>query len=203
MSHRERLIEGALECLQTKGYARTTARDIASAADASLASIAYHFGSKEALLNAALLRASQRWTEQLGAQALSQDTVDPLARAAAAYEAAMQAFAQSSGYRRLLASFLEATAQATDAPELRKQLADHYQAMRDIVAEVVRATLGPKAERQGTDPDAIASFLIAVYDGLVIQTLLDPHAVPDAPRLVSSMTAALARSSKANARRST
>ncbi len=35
-----------------KGYARTTARDIATAAGVSLAAIGYHFGSKEELLEA-------------------------------------------------------------------------------------------------------------------------------------------------------
>ena len=64
VSHRDRLLKGALECLKANGYARTTARDIAAAADANLASIGYHFGSKEALLNEALLRASEQWTRQ-------------------------------------------------------------------------------------------------------------------------------------------
>jgi len=53
-SSRDQLLEGALLCLQTKGYARTTARDIAAASGANLASIGYHFGSKEGLLNAAV-----------------------------------------------------------------------------------------------------------------------------------------------------
>src|SRR5258707_8772719 len=56
ISHREQLLEGAIECLRTKGYARTTARDIAAAANANLASIGYHFGSTEALVNAAVAR---------------------------------------------------------------------------------------------------------------------------------------------------
>src|SRR5687767_6688051 len=55
ISHREDLIEGAIKCLRTKGYARTTARDIAAASGAGLASIGYHFGSKDALLAKALL----------------------------------------------------------------------------------------------------------------------------------------------------
>ncbi len=65
VSHRQRLLEGAIECLKSEGYARTTARDIARAADANLASIGYHFGSKEALLNEALMRSFEIWTEEL------------------------------------------------------------------------------------------------------------------------------------------
>jgi hypothetical protein len=39
---------------EVRGYARTTARDLAAESGANLASIGYHFGSKEALLNEAL-----------------------------------------------------------------------------------------------------------------------------------------------------
>ncbi len=55
MGNREDLIEGARRCIIEKGYARTTARDIAGAAGVSLAAIGYHFGSKEALMAEALL----------------------------------------------------------------------------------------------------------------------------------------------------
>ena len=54
MGNREALVEGAKACLLEKGYSRTTARDIATAAGVSLAAIGYHFGSKETLLNEAL-----------------------------------------------------------------------------------------------------------------------------------------------------
>jgi len=50
MGNREDLLAGALECLKTKGWARTTVRDIAAAAGVNHAAIGYHFGSREALL---------------------------------------------------------------------------------------------------------------------------------------------------------
>src|SRR5256714_10188090 len=65
-SHREQLLRGAIECLKEKGYARTTARDIAAAADANLASIGYHFGSKEALLDAAVAAVSDESLPRMG-----------------------------------------------------------------------------------------------------------------------------------------
>src|SRR5215472_17197961 len=48
--NREDLLAGALECLKTKGWTRTTVRDIAAAAGVNHAAIGYHFGSREALL---------------------------------------------------------------------------------------------------------------------------------------------------------
>src|SRR5215218_6694561 len=61
MSHKEDLIAGAKRCLYEKGYARTTARDIVAASGTNLASIGYHYGSTEALLNAAMIQAIEEW----------------------------------------------------------------------------------------------------------------------------------------------
>ncbi|GAA5003457.1 hypothetical protein GCM10025734_40840 [Kitasatospora paranensis] len=61
MGNREDLLAGAKRCLYEKGYGRTTARDIASAAGVSLAAIGYHYGSKEALLTQATIQALGEW----------------------------------------------------------------------------------------------------------------------------------------------
>jgi AcrR family transcriptional regulator len=42
VGNREQLLEAAKRCLYEKGYSRTTARDIATAANVSLAAIGYH-----------------------------------------------------------------------------------------------------------------------------------------------------------------
>jgi AcrR family transcriptional regulator len=190
VSHRDRLVQGALDCLQTKGYARTTARDIAATAGANLASITYHFGSKEALLNHALLRVSEQWTEALGAVALSEDT-DPLTRIATAFNTARETLINSPAIRRMYTSFLEAVAQAEDSTEFRAQMGAHYTAMRSAVSRIVRSAISPRAEQRGADPDAVASFLLAAYDGLMIQTLVDPASAPEPRRLIASLVIAL------------
>src|SRR5690242_6146757 len=65
MSNRDDLLAGAKKCLLEKGYARTTARDIAQASGVSLAAIGYHFGSKDALMNQAMFQAIEEWGEQV------------------------------------------------------------------------------------------------------------------------------------------
>lgn len=59
------LLEGARRCLLEKGFARTTARDIAAASGVSLAAIGYHFGTKDTLLTEALSQAISQWGDQL------------------------------------------------------------------------------------------------------------------------------------------
>ena len=65
MTNRDALLSAARKCLLDKGYNRTTARDIASAAGVSLAAIGYHFSSKETLLTEALLLAFGEWDQDL------------------------------------------------------------------------------------------------------------------------------------------
>src|SRR6059058_944226 len=113
-SHRDQLIEGTIECLQTKGYSRTTARDIAAAADANLASIGYHFGSKEALLNEALIELFRQRNRHVGARMFADEgPSEPLRKM---FAAVSDVFAAP---RPLFISFVEAVAQAARSPELR------------------------------------------------------------------------------------
>jgi AcrR family transcriptional regulator len=187
-SNRDQLLEGALLCLQTKGYARTTARDIAAASGANLASIGYHFGSKEGLLNAAVARTCEDWTEAIGKAAFSAPDASPLERIARSWEEMIGSF---ESQRPLLVAFVEAMAQAERSDELRAQMAELYRKLRDAVGEMVRTSLGDDAEALGADPRVVASYLIAVCDGLVLQWLLDPEDTPTAEQLTTSLGAAL------------
>ena len=187
-SNRDQLLNGAIECLRTKGYARTTARDIAAASGASLASIGYHFGSKDALLNEAITRACAQWTSRLTEAASAAPDASPLAQMAASWVAMLESFEE---LRPVLTGFIEAVGQSPWSEELRRELAAHYGRVRAAVAETVSSSLGPSAEELGADPEVVASFLIAVCDGLVVQWLLDPDATPSGEKLVGSLGAAL------------
>src|SRR5438477_2256597 len=82
LGNREKLLRAAVACLRDKGYARTTARDLVAASGTNLASIGYHFGSKEALLNEAIGQAFGEWTEHLIEVSVRAAANDPLEQAA-------------------------------------------------------------------------------------------------------------------------
>jgi AcrR family transcriptional regulator len=94
MGNREDLLAGAKKCLYDKGYARTTARDIATAAGVSLAAIGYHYGTKEALLNAAVRQALEEWATDLQ-RITSARTADPAARFEAVWDGVIRSFADN------------------------------------------------------------------------------------------------------------
>src|SRR5207245_9651838 len=162
-SHRDQLLEGAIQCLRTKGYARTTARDIANAANGNLASIGYHFGSKEALLNEAIMRACEEWTTRLGEAAFASGSDSPLDQMGASWVAMLDSFEE---LRPVLLGLVAAVGQWAWSEDLRRELAAHYKTSREQVAAMVRASLGGGHEDAETNTNVVASFLIAVCDGL-------------------------------------
>ncbi|MFL5315763.1 MAG: TetR/AcrR family transcriptional regulator [Microvirga sp.] len=186
MSHRDDLLEGAKECLKTKGYARTTARDLVAASGTNLSSIGYHFGSKEALFAAAFDQLFDEWTEQQVAAGQADPQADPLTRMAASWRELLDGMPDRAP---LLLAFVESIGPSVRSPELRARLAQHFDASRTRVAEVVAESL---PEDSGADPRVVASFLMAVADGLMIQFLVDPENTPTGEELIGSLGAALA-----------
>jgi AcrR family transcriptional regulator len=169
-SHRQRLLDGALECLKTRGYAQTTTRDIAQAAGAHVGSIGYHFGSKEQLLNEAMQGAFLAWTEQLAQRARDVDASDPLERLRRTWDSIRTAFEEHEG---LMNSFLEALPAATHSPQLRGQLAELYRDTRNEMAAVIAESI-----RDDEAARTIASLLLALTDGLMLQWFLEPARTP-------------------------
>jgi AcrR family transcriptional regulator len=189
MGHRESLLEAAKRLLQEQGYARTTARDLVAASDTHLASIGYHFGSKENLLFEALHELFVEWTVQLTQAALAAPDAGPFDRLDASWVAMLDSF---EDHRPLAAAWAEAVAQSARSEELRARMAAHLQGSRDAVAAAVSAALGPDAAERGADPQLVASFLIAVCDGLLVQFLLDPERTPSGAQLAGALGAATA-----------
>jgi AcrR family transcriptional regulator len=186
VSNRDALLRAAKECLQTKGYARTTARDLAAASGANLSSIGYHFGSKEALLAEAFDEVFTEWTEQLTAAVASAQVASALERMTESWR---RFLAQMPEHESLLLAFIESIGPSVRSPDLREKLADHYQRTRELVADSVRDSIG---EVEGADPEIVASWLIAVHDGFVLQFLVDPARTPTGEQLTAAFGVALA-----------
>lgn len=177
--NRQRLLDAAMQCIEERGYARTTARDLVAASNTNLGAITYHFDSKEALLNEALAECSRRWLRQVrqaSTGATAED--DPWESAIGAARDALQ-----TG-RGIAVAYVEAWAQAERSPDLRGQLAEHYREFRSSTATLVQSLVTPT---DVPDPEALATLLVAVVDGLMIQWLLDPDAVPDNRRLATAL----------------
>ncbi len=196
MGHREQLLTGAKRCLLERGYARTTARDIVAASGTNLASIGYHFGSKDALLNAAMLDAIAEWGEELGrvlgAESQAGTEGDPADRLERLWDRMIESF---GNHRALWLASFEAFVVSAHSPDLRRQLADGQDLGRsglaaqilDIAEEAVSAAVAR----------SVGSVGLAMVSGLLAQHLVDPDRAPTGKEVADGLRA-LAASGRAS-----
>jgi AcrR family transcriptional regulator len=188
VGNREKLLAGAMRCLEEKGYARTTARDLVAVSGANLASIGYHFGSKEALLNEAIARTMVVWTRSVEAEAFATEGASTEERMERALAAMVDRFAEYEGY---LVSFVEAFPQAVRSDELRATMAGAYEDARRAGSEMLRRALAEDGrELSERDSDVLASLVLALCDGLVLQWLLDRERAPSSAEVIGALRAA-------------
>ncbi|MCX5393362.1 TetR/AcrR family transcriptional regulator [Streptomyces sp. NBC_00094] len=184
MGHKEDLLEGAKRCLLEKGYGRTTARDIVAASGTNLASIGYHYGSKDALLQQAFLALTEEWGDQAGAagaEGAEALPADPYERFHAVWEQVIAAAGASRPVWKL-------------QTEIVTRL-DDDEKLRDAIKEPQReGRLGMAEGFLGIDPEAdpekarVAGLLCqALATGVMIQWMVDPDTAPTADDLTEGL----------------
>ncbi|MFF4581607.1 TetR/AcrR family transcriptional regulator [Streptomyces sp. NPDC001389] len=180
MGNREDLLAGARRCLEEKGYLRTTVRDIASAAQVSMAAIGYHFGSREVLLNQALFAAMEEWAAGAGRLVGQGDTRE--ARYADTWDRKIRDFGEM---RWLWTASVEAFVHAQSSPELLAILAEGQRRNRRMVAAALRGV--PEDAVTDEDVRSLGSLHIALLSGVMVQVLTDPEQAPTGAELAQGL----------------
>jgi AcrR family transcriptional regulator len=164
-SNRDQLIGGALRCLERLPAERITARAIAEESGANLASIAYHFGSKDGLVTAAVGEGLDRWLAEIERALSGVDAGTPAERFQLASAVIERTRRRHVG---LMRNFVAALAKAPHDAVVREQLAAGFRRTRPAVAELFEL---------GSDPagrDA-AGLALAMFYGQMIQVQFDPE----------------------------
>jgi AcrR family transcriptional regulator len=172
-SNRSRLLEGTLRCLERLPPERVTARAIAKESQANVASIAYHFGSKDELVTEAVIAGLDRWLAEIS-RVLGD--LDGLERAARLERAGLVIDATRDLHTGLARNFLGALAKAQHDPRVRERLAEGFRTTRARVAELL--DLG--SDQAGEDA---AGLVHSLFTGLLFQALLDPDLAIEGRRM--------------------
>jgi hypothetical protein len=138
-------------------------------------------------LNAAVSEAFQRWLMPLVELASRPGPATPLERLGMGLR---ECLGSLEANREIVVAFFEALAQVERAPGLRQRMADSYAEFRQTIAATVRGAFGEAGEEAGVNSEAVASVIMAVFDGLLLQWSLDPDRVPDADELLRSTSIA-------------
>jgi AcrR family transcriptional regulator len=182
MGHREDLLEGAKRCLLEKGFARTTARDVVKESGTNLASIGYHYGSKDVLLAQAYI-------------ALVEDQSDVFDRGGELTTPA----GSLERFREVWTNVIGSMGKPGSIWHLGMELmivGDKMPAARDYVAKaqreggrgIIPVFMGGE-EPPADDPsvDTLGKFYMALMTGLIAQHMLDPETMPTADELTEGM----------------
>lgn len=182
MGHREDLLASAKRCLAERGYARTTARDLVKDSGTNLASIGYHFGSKDALLHEAMMEAITEWGAEVEDTLVADLDADapPFERFVATWSRIIRSF---TTHRMLWIATVEALTQAERSPEVREFVGEALQRGREGFPVLFQIEAVPPANRQ-----AVGSVLQALMTGVGVQWLIDPKRAPSARDLALALS---------------
>lgn len=184
MGNREDLLAGAKRCLIEKGYARTTARDVAAASGVSLAAIGYHFGSKDALMNQAVYESVGDWADEIQRLVGSDPAVaqGQLGRFELIMDQTLKSFGGDGA--GLWAAQLELVGLALRNEELRTFLAG----IQDFAAAgLAQLFLGIDPEQDPESARKAGAILHALFIGLIAKYFLDPGRAPSASDLADGL----------------
>jgi AcrR family transcriptional regulator len=174
------LLEAAKQLVGERGYAGATVRELAALAGTNLGAVNYHFGSREKLLNQAVLDEFLEWSGRaLGTEVDS--AAEPLQQFAARARPMIDGLHSA---QPAFIMFLETLLHAQRSPELHEQLAEHYaeqrrRAVQSIASSARGSELSPRVL------EVVASYMIAIADGFQVQALLDPDSVPTGEELAT------------------
>ncbi|MFJ4469334.1 TetR/AcrR family transcriptional regulator [Streptomyces sp. NPDC089424] len=188
MGHREDLLEGAKRCLLEKGFARTTARDIVKESGTNLASIGYHYGSKDALLAQAYVAL----VEGLGDE--FEEGEQPITAAPGTLDRFGQVWANIIATMREPGSLwrlsMEIVVMGDQLPEVREHLA---RAQREAGRGLIPLLMGGREEDVPDETvDTLGTFYVTVMTGLIALWTFDPKRAPTAEQLTEGLRQVIA-----------
>ncbi len=161
---KEKIVQAAITTFSKYGYDKTRMDDIAKSANLGKGTLYLYFKSKEELFYAISENSIKELKEQLSK--LFSKKEDLVHDAEKFYDQ----------YRNLIhdsekVSF-EMIAESSRNPKLRKVLYEQRMKVYDIVIDYLRRQIEKGFFRKDMDVNAIASGLVALYDGLTISKLL-------------------------------
>jgi AcrR family transcriptional regulator len=165
---RVRLLRAAAELIAQLGWGRVTTRGVAKRAGLPHGAVSYHFrGKQELLTEAALHTFDQAFpTEDLHALESLPDLAGLLETWMGEQGAADPVISRVG---------IEAMLESERNPVLQERLAAMLAEFRDVTTEVTRAAQHRGTAPADVSPQALATLLAAVGDGLFLHARIDPQ----------------------------
>ena len=158
---RERIIESAVECFAKNGFDRTKMDDIANLSNLGKGTLYLYFKSKEDLFYGICESSLRKVKEQLNGMFITKENL--ISNAERFYDYFQK---EDNRYRNIV--ILEMSIEASRNSKLRKILMEHQVNRHQVISEFIGLLIKKGFARKDIDKDAIASGLIGLYEGLVL-----------------------------------
>ena len=157
VAKREEILTAALEVIARQGYRKTSTKELAAAVGLSEAGLLHYFGSKEKLFEAVLRARDEADVDRF-------DTSDLIGK----LTAIIRHNSDVPGLVQLYSTF---SAEAGDPQHpSHPYFVERYARLRESLADAVRARQSAGAFTSSADPELVATLLIALSDGLQVQS---------------------------------
>ncbi|MER5180012.1 TetR/AcrR family transcriptional regulator [Streptomyces sp. NPDC002896] len=193
MGHREDLLEGAKRCLLEKGFVRTTARDIVKESGTNLASIGYHYGSKDKLLADAYVSLVEGVSDAFDAGERATTGTEPgsVERFQEVWSNVISTMRQPGSLWHLS---MEIVVMGDRLPEVRDHLA---RAQREGARGIIPMFMGGMEEDVPDETvDTLGKFYMTLMMGLIAQWTFDPPSATTADELTAGLRRVIEAASK-------
>ena len=170
---KERIIAAASKVLAEKGYEATTLREISREAQAGPGLVHYYFGGKDELLVEVLQAAGQRFHQRM--EHLTQQMSTNWSLDALLTQLYERVDLEPEVYRLRYESFALGLHNPVIEPKVRERLAQRRDEIGSIIARALENRERTESvKRFSLDPTLLAALLLALFDGLALQKIMDP-----------------------------
>ena len=163
------ILQAARACFARQGYHQTTMDDIVQEAGLSKGGVYWHFDSKKdlflAIIESTLSDAQATIQESVASQPSAREKLG-------AVLAGLAALATSDRFLEIAPLMLDGWAQNRQDPDVNEVVIAVYDRYRVSVAQVIEEGI-TQGEFKPVDTLALTSIVLALYDGLMVQAMLD------------------------------
>jgi AcrR family transcriptional regulator len=188
-SRRRGILDAATRCFGRSGFHATSMKEICDEAAMSPGALYRYFAAKDDIIIEMVSAERHEWEALLltvPADASAIDLVDAVAQRLEEEEPEVDLM---DGAPVML---LEVLAEASRNPRVRPVVVASYHVMTAHLADRIRADAAAGRISTSIDPDAVATFIIAAFDGLLARSAVDSAVQPDAiPALLRDLARSL------------
>jgi AcrR family transcriptional regulator len=164
----QRIIAAMRASVASRGAAASTFDHVAREAGVSRGLLHYYFGSKERLLVEVVRQDCDDRVRAMDERLTGAGSADEVLQALVIV---LQEFLGEPGSQAVIYEMLSAS---RHSDEIRAELAELYRRFREHMANALREKEREGVVRLQSEPEAVASMLLALGDGFGIQVITDP-----------------------------